>query len=233
MGTVAAPADLPAVRVRRQLLIGGAADGSALALMAAVGAYGAARDEPFSVFAKEPIEQFGADTYVGLLAHVTWFLWVIAATTASFSALLLRRQGAGARATGFLVALAFLSTVLLADDFMMLRERVLPDLGSRDRSLRGLRNHAGDDPGGVEGRGRPGRGRHRGARRGLLGSIAGLRPSPGQRRARRLPPRARGWLEAAGHRPVDGVRRHGLAAAGDGTGRRSDRAVWSLRYRFR
>lgn len=79
-------------------------------------------DQPFRVFTKEVAEQLQARGYVGFLAHVTWFLWVVAGTAGLMAAAWLwRRTGRDARVHFFLIASAF-TGLLLFDDFAMLHE---------------------------------------------------------------------------------------------------------------
>lgn len=121
---------------RDQALIGASVILVALVLLALVGMVGAVLGEPFQVFTKEPVEQFDAGrAYTGILAHVTWFLWVVGLSLALFATYMLRRQRPGDPRIGFLLATSALTAVLLADDFMLVHDRIFPSVGLPEEGL--------------------------------------------------------------------------------------------------
>lgn len=120
---------------RRQLLAIGVVTAACVALLAAFGVVGAIADESFGVFTKEPVEQYDEKPYVGFIAHVTWFLWVIGASVAAFAAYVLRQRASAAREARFFVLAALLSVALLSDDFALIHEKVTPKLGLPEQVL--------------------------------------------------------------------------------------------------
>ncbi len=116
--------------LREQALVGALVAGVVLGVMAGAAAIGAIANEPFSVFTKEPIEQFApSKPYAGVLAHLTWFLWVIGGAAAVLASAVLHRMAAADRRIGFLLTSTLLTTALLADDFLLLHDHVLPHFG--------------------------------------------------------------------------------------------------------
>ena len=78
--------------LREQAMIGALAIGAVLVAMACAAVIGVIADEPFKVFTKEPVEQFAqSKPYAGILAHLTWFLWVAGGTAALLAAAVLHR----------------------------------------------------------------------------------------------------------------------------------------------
>jgi hypothetical protein len=122
--------------VGEQVRIGAAVVVVAAVVLALVGVVGAVLGEPFQVFTKEPVEQFDAGrSYTGFLAHVTWFLWVVGLSLAFFAITLLRQRRPGDPRIGFLAVLCVLTVVLLADDFMMIHDRIFPRVGLPEEGL--------------------------------------------------------------------------------------------------
>lgn len=126
------PADLP---LRRQAEIAALVAVLVLGLMGAFAVLGRTVDVPYSVFTKEVVEQVGAPSYTGFLAHITWFLWAAAATAGLLTAILLWRLNARDRRVLFFLAASALTAVLLLDDFAMLHEQVMPRLGIPEEAL--------------------------------------------------------------------------------------------------
>lgn len=111
------------------MLVGVVGGGAALVVVA-FAVLGASLDEPFRIFSKEPLEQFpDAPPYLGVLAHVTWFVWVVAGTAALLAAFVRHQVSRGDRRIRFLIAAAALTGALLLDDFAMLHERAFPKAG--------------------------------------------------------------------------------------------------------
>ena len=121
--------------LRRQIADGVLVMTLALALLALVGAFGAWRDIPFAVFAKEPVEQAHLRPYVGFLAHITWFLWVVAGTSGVLAAIELRRRHLDPHRVRFFGWTVLLTGLLLFDDFTMLHDGVFPDLNIPQETL--------------------------------------------------------------------------------------------------
>lgn len=110
--------------------------GFCLAVLFGWGVVGALLSEPYGVFTKEPLEQFpDAPPYAGILAHATWFLWVVGATTATFAAWLVSLVDREAREIRFLIGAAALTAFLFVDDFAMLHERAFPRLGLPEEAV--------------------------------------------------------------------------------------------------
>lgn len=109
-----------------------------LALLAACGVVGVVRDTPFRLFTKEVVEQTGVPTLSGFLAHITWFLWVVAGTAGLLAAAMLRRLDPGDRRIRFFLSTSALTAVLLFDDFVMFHERLMPKTGIPQQALYAL-----------------------------------------------------------------------------------------------
>lgn len=104
--------------------------GVVVGVMGGAAVIGAIANEPFSVFTKEPVEQFApSKPYAGVLAHLTWFLWVIGGVAAVLASAVLHRVAAADRRIGFLLTSTLLTSALLADDFLLLHDHVLPHFG--------------------------------------------------------------------------------------------------------
>ena len=121
----------------KQLQVGGTVIGAVLLAMACAAVIGAIANEPYSVFTKEPVEQLGGilEPYYGVLAHLTWFLWVAGGTAAVLATVILRKVTPSDRRAGFLLTSALLTATLLADDFLLLHDRVLPHFGIPEEVL--------------------------------------------------------------------------------------------------
>lgn len=125
----------PGPPLRRQLAVGGVVVALALALLGAFGALGAVLDVPYRVFTKEIAEQFVVASYTGFLAHITWFLWVVAGTAGLLAAAVLWRLDRRDRRIPFFLGTSLLTAVLLLDDFAMLHEQWLPRVGISEEGL--------------------------------------------------------------------------------------------------
>jgi hypothetical protein len=121
--------------LRGQVAIGALIVALTMGLLAAFGLIGGVLDVPFAVFTKEIAEQFDVASYTGFLAHITWFMWVIAGTAGLLSAAVLRRTDPSDRRIHFFVAASVLTAVLLLDDFAMLHEQWLPRIGIPEEAL--------------------------------------------------------------------------------------------------
>ena len=119
----------PGPPLRQQAVVGAAVVTLVVVLLVGFGVVGAVRDEPYSVFTREVIEQTGVKTYTGFLAHITWFLWVVAGTAGLLAAAVLRRLNPRDPRIPFFLGTSALTGLLLFDDFVMLHERVMPKVG--------------------------------------------------------------------------------------------------------
>lgn len=137
-GEVDLHGESPGPPLRQQAVVGAAVVALVVVLLAGFGVVGVVRDEPYSVFTREVIEQTGAKTYTGFLAHVTWFLWVVAGTAGLLAAAALRRRDPRDRRIPFFLGTSALTGLLLVDDFAMLHERVLPKVGIPQEAQYGL-----------------------------------------------------------------------------------------------
>jgi hypothetical protein len=106
-----------------------------LALLLAFAVLGAILEKPYGVFTKEVAEQAGVASYTGFLAHITWFLWVIAVSAGMLAAAVLWRAGHVDRRLAFFVATSLFTSLLLLDDFAMLHEQWLPRIGIFEEAL--------------------------------------------------------------------------------------------------
>ncbi len=116
------PADSSAPSLRRQAAVAGVVVALVLALLGGMALLGASIQVPFRVFTKEVAEQFQARGYVGFLAHITWFLWVVAGTAGMLAAALLWQRDRRDRRIGFFLGTSLLTAWLLFDDFVMFHE---------------------------------------------------------------------------------------------------------------
>jgi hypothetical protein len=121
--------------LRRQLAVGAVVVALSLALLGAFGVLGAVLDVPYRIFTKKIAEQFVVASYTGLLAHITWFLWVVAGTSGLLAAAVLRRLDRRDRRIPFFLGTSLLTAVLLLDDFAMLHEQWLPRVGIPEEGL--------------------------------------------------------------------------------------------------
>src|SRR5262245_42757217 len=80
------------------------------------------------VLTRDPAQVMDAVPYVGAFALLTMLIWGAAATVCLFTALLLWRAGAPARERNYLLCAGLLTTLLVADDALMIHEQVLPIL---------------------------------------------------------------------------------------------------------
>ncbi len=119
----------------RQLAVGAVVVAVSLALLGAFGVLGAVLDVPYRIFTKEIAEQFVVASYTGFLAHITWFLWVVAGTAGLLAAAVLRRLDRRDRRIRFFLGTSLLTAVLLLDDFAMLHEQWLPRAGIPEEGL--------------------------------------------------------------------------------------------------
>lgn len=119
----------------RQLAVAAAVVAAAVTLLGFFGVAGAVIEVPFKVFTKEIAEQFDAASYTGALAHITWFLWVVAGTAGVLAAEVLRRRGVHDRRVPFFLGTSALTALLLLDDFAMLHEQWLPKAGMPEEAL--------------------------------------------------------------------------------------------------
>lgn len=115
---------LPNPSFRTQLLVIAVILALGLLLLGFIALLGAVIDQPFRVFSKEVAEQYRARGYVGFLAHITWFLWVVAATAGLLAAAFLWRRDGRSATVHFFLAASLLTGLLLFDDFVMLHEWV-------------------------------------------------------------------------------------------------------------
>jgi hypothetical protein len=80
------------------------------------------------VLTRDPTQVLDALPYVGAFAQVTMLIWGAAATVCLFTALLLWRAGAPPRERNYVLCAGLLTALLVADDALMLHERILPIL---------------------------------------------------------------------------------------------------------
>ena len=121
--------------LRQQIAVGALVAALVLTLLVGFGVVGVVRHVSYRVFTREVVEQTGVATYTGFLAHITWFLWVVAGTAGLLAAAVLRRRDPSDRRILFFLGTSALTGLLLLDDFVMLHERVWPKLGVPQETL--------------------------------------------------------------------------------------------------
>jgi hypothetical protein len=77
---------------------------------------------------RDPAQVLGAVPYVGAFALVAMLIWGAGATVCLFTALVLRRAGVPPREHNYVLCAGLLTTLLVADDALMLHEQILPIL---------------------------------------------------------------------------------------------------------
>lgn len=84
-------------------------------------------DVPLRLFFTDPVAEFSAPMYVGLISNLGIVLWASAASVCLLGAWLLRLDPARKEQTRFLAAAGLVSSVLLFDDLYLLHEEILPE----------------------------------------------------------------------------------------------------------
>lgn len=84
-------------------------------------------DIPLRVFFTDPVTEFSAPMYVGLVSNFGVVLWASAASVCLFGAWLLRNRPDAQEPAMFLASAGLLSTVLLFDDLYLLHEEIVPE----------------------------------------------------------------------------------------------------------
>lgn len=84
-------------------------------------------DVPLRLFFTDPVTEFSAPMYVGLISNFGIVLWGSAASVCLFAAWLLRADAGHGQHAEFLAAAGLLSSVLLFDDLYLLHEEVIPE----------------------------------------------------------------------------------------------------------
>jgi hypothetical protein len=109
--------------LRRQLAVGAAVASLCALLLVFFGVAGSIIDVPYELFTREVAKQAGLPSYVGALAHATWFLWAAAITAGLLGAVGVHRARPGDRRVAFFLATSALSLLLLVDDFAMIHDQ--------------------------------------------------------------------------------------------------------------
>lgn len=84
-------------------------------------------DIPLRVFFIDPVAEFNAPMYIGLLSNFGVLLWGLAAATCLFTAWLIRHADGRREHTWFLLGAGLISTMLMLDDLYLLHEEVIED----------------------------------------------------------------------------------------------------------
>jgi len=100
--------------------------GALLSLAAAIGATLAA-GLPLSALFRDPLEVAGSHALVGLASNVGVLLWCATASICFCTAESVRRRGGNRGTRGLFTYFAVLTSVLLADDLLMIHDRLMRD----------------------------------------------------------------------------------------------------------
>lgn len=84
-------------------------------------------DVPLRVFFTDPVTEFSAPMYVGLISNFGVVLWGSAASVCLFAAWLQRTDPDRREHSEFLAVAGLVSTVLLFDDLYLLHEEIIPE----------------------------------------------------------------------------------------------------------
>ncbi len=110
-----------------------------LSMLAALTVISLVADIPLQRFFTDPVSEFGAPMYIGLVSNIGVVLWASGASACLLGALVLWGKPGNREQTRFLLSAALVTGLLTLDDLFLLHEEILPErLGIPEPAVMGL-----------------------------------------------------------------------------------------------